>query len=91
MVDSRDICHASGDRNQAFKHGFYLYCIVDSNSANILFKQESDINMFEKEWMEVAIVPQSSLAKNYEEWYSTADELYSTGLSSEAQGICFEI
>jgi len=87
MTEAGDICHASGDKSQPFKHGFYFYCIIDSNSANNLFKQESDIQMFEKEWMEVAIVPQNSLAKNLEEWYTTADELYSTGLSSDAQGI----
>jgi len=87
MVEAEYICHASGDKTQPFKYGFYLYCIIDANSPKNLFYQESDIKMFEKEWMEVGIVPQSSLAKNYEEWYTTADELYSTGLSSEVQGI----
>jgi hypothetical protein len=37
--------------------------------------------------MEVAIVPQNSLAKNFEEWYTTADELYSSGLPVDVQGI----
>ncbi|CAG2119271.1 unnamed protein product [Medioppia subpectinata] len=85
MVESGVICHASGDKTQAFKHGFYLYCIVDTNSRNHLFGHESDIHMFEKEWMEVAIVPQSNLAKNYEHWYSTGNELYSNSLSPEVQ------
>lgn len=85
MVQSGHLCHASGDRRQPFKHGFYLYCIIDSNTANILFKQESDIKMFEKEWMEVEIVPQNSLSKNFEEWYEECE--FFNGNPTETQGI----
>lgn len=86
MLTSGHICHISADKTYPFKYGFYLYCILDSESAPNLFNEPSDIKMFEKEWMEVAIVPQSFLAKNFEEWYTTADELYSTNIPSEIEG-----
>ena len=51
------ICHASGDRNLPFKYGYYFYYIVDQN--NIDYSQhQPDTTMFEKEWMEVGIIPQ---------------------------------
>ena len=87
MIETGEICHSSGDKSQAFKYGFYLYCIVDPIATNPLFNKDSDIKMFEKEWMEVAIVPQSSIAKNYEDWYTNTDEIFSSGLPSEVQGI----
>ncbi|XP_054168694.1 GATOR complex protein Iml1-like [Oppia nitens] len=90
LIESGLIYHSSGDKKQHFKYGFYLYCLSDANSEKSLFVNECDIHMFEKEYMEVSIVPQSNIAKNFEHWYSNTTELSNNSLSPEVQDFTFK-
>lgn len=50
------ICHASGDPTTPIIPGFYLYYIVNQDTASTEFRKAlGDLEAFENEWMEVEI------------------------------------
>ena len=53
MLDNRLICHASGDFAYPFKHGFYLYFLV--NKANKPADDRIDLEIYKREWFEVEL------------------------------------
>lgn len=67
------IRHASGDKNQRFKRGFYLYSIMTDNNRKLFDSRFSDVRAFEREWMEVGVVQQHTNPKNLEIFYEHSE------------------
>ena len=67
------IRHASGDPNQTFKRGFYLYCIMSKENQQF-FERRGSETFFDQEWMEVGVVPQHNYFKHYESFYENSSE-----------------
>ncbi|KAF7490231.1 GATOR complex protein DEPDC5 [Sarcoptes scabiei] len=55
------IRHASGNRQQIFKRGFHLYCLMTEQNRIFFEKNEIEFKYFERNWMEVGIVRQNTL------------------------------
>ncbi|XP_067132327.1 GATOR complex protein Iml1 isoform X2 [Centruroides vittatus] len=57
MQKKKLICHASGESRLEFFHGFYLYYIVPQEKDIDIECQAGDLEMFQKEWLEVELLP----------------------------------
>ncbi|RWS29249.1 DEP domain-containing protein 5-like protein [Leptotrombidium deliense] len=57
------ICHASGDKKQSFKYGFYLYYICDKTREKSEKNSQyfyCDLETFRKEWFEVELISKNN-------------------------------
>lgn len=80
------IRHASGDLNQSFKRGSYLYCIMDEANKEYFKMRRVDIKAFERDWMEVGVVHQHN-PKYYDNFYEESSEIMSHNYKFENSGI----
>lgn len=79
------IVHASGDKNQPFKRGFYLYSIIDEKTLDYFSKHKMDIRTFERDWMEVGVVHQQN-SKLYDTFYEDSSDFLSHNYKPENSG-----